>query len=137
MTTVLDASVVAKCFVREEGSGEALEALGRAGELIAPDLLVAELSNVAWKKVRRGEIDATHAARMVRAVPSMFVRLVPSATLVARALEIALELDHPVYDCLYLALAEAEDATLVTDDGRLRARAASTTWSDRVVALRP
>jgi len=32
--------------------------------------------------------------------------------------------DHPVYDCVYLALAEHEDATFVTADRRLVERAA-------------
>ena len=44
----------------------------------------------------------------------------PSSDLVARASAIALEIAHPVYDCLYLACAEVEGAPLVTADGRLR-----------------
>ena len=46
--------------------------------------------------------------------------LYPSAELVAHASAIAFEIDHPVYDCLYLACAEVEGAPLVTADGKLR-----------------
>jgi len=38
------------------------------------------------------------------------------AGLARRAAAIAGQLDHPVYDCLYLALAEAEQTKLVTAD---------------------
>jgi predicted nucleic acid-binding protein len=46
----------------------------------------------------------------------------PTASLAPRALELALNLDHPVYDCFYLALAEAETAQMVTADRHLERR---------------
>lgn len=42
--------------------------------------------------------------------------------LLNRALTLADRLAHPVYDCVYLALAEHERATLITGDERLLAR---------------
>ena len=36
--------------------------------------------------------------------------------LVERAVRIALEMDHPIYDCLYLACAESTDSDLTTAD---------------------
>ena len=35
-----------------------------------------------------------------------------------RALQLATQLDHPVCDCLYLALAEHLDTQVITDDRR-------------------
>ena len=52
-----------------------------------------------------------------------------------RAVAIARELDHPVYDCFYLAVSEALDAPLVTADGRLLARVAGTPFSRRTQGL--
>jgi hypothetical protein len=46
---------------------------------------------------------------MAAAVPAVYSALVSAARLSARAFALAHELDHPVYDCLYLALAEVED----------------------------
>jgi predicted nucleic acid-binding protein len=43
-----------------------------------------------------------------------------------RALAIAIELRHPVYDCFYLALAERNTSPLVTADERLIHRCAGT-----------
>lgn len=47
------------------------------------------------------------------------VVLRPSSELVQRAAALALRLDHLVYDCVYLACAEAEAAPLATADDRL------------------
>ncbi|MDF2781136.1 MAG: PilT protein domain protein, partial [Geminicoccaceae bacterium] len=46
----------------------------------------------------------------------------PTAILASRAMMLALELDHPVYDCFYLALAESEQSAMLTADRRLLAR---------------
>ncbi len=48
------------------------------------------------------------------------VALAPAAELVIHASAIALRIDHAIYDCLYLACAEVEEAPLVTADRRLR-----------------
>ncbi len=40
----------------------------------------------------------------------------PDRHLQAEALALACHLDHPVYDCLYLALARCEAALLLTAD---------------------
>lgn len=37
--------------------------------------------------------------------------------LMVRALDLSLKLDHPAYDCFYLALAETRASDLVTADG--------------------
>jgi predicted nucleic acid-binding protein len=48
-----------------------------------------------------------------------FERLVSIDQLAARALELAVDLRHPIYDCLYLALAERERAPIVSADAKL------------------
>ena len=40
----------------------------------------------------------------------------PTAPLRNRALALAMKLDHPAYDCFYLALAETEQVQMVTTD---------------------
>ena len=77
-----------------------------------------------WKKARRNEIP--DALPYLQDLPRLegVVELRPTASLVAHASAIALQIDHPVYDCLYLACAEAEGAPLVTADTRLQRAAA-------------
>ena len=135
MTVVVDASVACKWFVTEVGS-LAAEAMLTGGEvMLAPDLLIAEVANVAWLKVRRGEISSDQARAMVQGLPRLFDRLAPSADLADRALEIAVVLAHPVYDCVYLALAELHRTQVVTADRRLLARLAGSAWAGLAVAL--
>lgn len=137
MTLVIDASVVLRWFIEAPGSEAAVALLDREEPLIAPELVVAEVANAAWKLSRAGEIDGRQARETAGAIASSFSALVPLAPLAPRAFEIATALDHPVYDCLYIALAEAEDAALVTADDRLARRLARSPWKRRLERFKP
>ena len=50
---ILDASVAAKFFLDEEGSDLA-RSMEHGYELAAPELILAELCNLFWKRIRRG-----------------------------------------------------------------------------------
>jgi predicted nucleic acid-binding protein len=123
MSLVLDASVALKWFVREDGTASALTLAGRE-DLIAPDLLVAEVANGLWKMEQVGRLPAKAVDLAMTRLPRYFRQLAPVEPLAARALEIARELGHPVYDCFYLALAEQAKTSLVTADSRLLERLA-------------
>ena len=45
------------------------------------------------------------------------------------------ELGHPVYDCLYLALAEREQSVAITADRAFADRVAGSRWKHRLEAL--
>lgn len=135
MTWVVDASVAVKWFVEERGSSAARVVLAKGEALLAPDLILVETSNTAWKKVRRKEMTIEQGEAMVRAVPLYFERLVHSGALVARAYALATQLNHPVYDCLYLALAEIEAVDFITDDERLVKAVHRTEFRKRVRLL--
>ena len=125
---VIDASVALKWFIEEEGSPQASALLTAADMLIAPDLIVAEVANAGWKAVRAGAmLPEQHDHAAVR-LPLAFDHLVPLASLAPRAVAISRALNHPMYDCFYLALAEERAATLVTADRRLLGRLAGTEW---------
>ena len=103
--------------------------------LVAPELVVAEVCNACWLACRRGEISAVQQAQIAVDITRIFDRLEGLVPHAARAVAIARELDHPVYDCFYLAVSEALDAPLVTADGRLLARVAGTPFSTRTQGL--
>lgn len=119
MKLVVDACAALPWFIQSPHSEEALGLLREDVAVIAPDLVLPELANAAWKLTQAGKITAHHGRRLVAAAPSAFDRLVVSSLLVDRAFALAEELEHPVYDCMYLALAEIEHATLVTADRHL------------------
>lgn len=135
MTCVVDASVAVKWFVEEPGSTAACAILTSGEVLLAPDLVLVEVGNTAWKKVTRGEITQEQGEAMLRALPLYFDRLVHPDVLIARAYALAHRLAHPVYDCLYLALAEQEDVRLITDDQRLMKVVSRTEFRKRVRSL--
>lgn len=120
MTYVVDASVAVKWFVRENLQTMAMRLLDDAPRLHAPDWIVHEVSHAAFKKWRDREIGSEQAMAMVRALPGFMTRLHRSVDFSDRALAIAMVLGHPVYDCLYIACAEAIDGTVVTADKRLQ-----------------
>jgi len=135
MTLVVDASVAVKWLVDEPDHLTARGLLDRNEQLQAPDFVLIETGNVLWKKVIRRELTAQQAADGVDSLPRLFEAIVPSGLLVARALRIAIEMAHPVYDCLYLACAERVDADLVTADKQFAARARTGSAGARVHAL--
>ena len=119
MTYVIDASVAAKWFLREDLRSEARRLLDGSVQLSAPDWIMLEIAHVAFKKWRDHEMEEEQARSMVQALPYYFARLHPAARLTDRALAIALALKHPVYDCLYLACAEMTESIVVTADKQL------------------
>jgi predicted nucleic acid-binding protein len=114
---VIDASIAVKWVVEEEGTQQAL-ALRRWAKLIAPELLVAECANILWKKVRRDELTSDEALLAARLLQAAEVELLPTRALLEAATRIAVELDHPAYDCLYLVLAVENKCRFVTADER-------------------
>jgi predicted nucleic acid-binding protein len=116
-TLVIDASIAVKWVVEEEGTSQALMLRKRA-KLIAPELLVAECANILWKKVQREELSREEALLAARLLQIAEIELLPTRSLLESATRIALDLDHPAYDCLYLALAVESECRFVTADER-------------------
>jgi len=116
-TVVIDASVAVKWVVEEDGTPEALM-LRRRARLIAPELLVAECANILWKKVQRYELSNDEAFLAARLLQAADIEFVSSRPLLETATRLAIELDHPAYDCLYLALAVDRACRFVTADER-------------------
>jgi predicted nucleic acid-binding protein len=130
---IVDASIAIKWLVAEEQSDIANRLIG-SGFLAAPELIACEIANAIWKKWARKEIAAV-PPRLPR-VLDLLDEIVPVAPFALRAAELAIELDHPVYDCFYLALAEARRDAVVTADAKLIAKLAPTAYQDLVVPLR-
>ena len=115
---VIDASVVAAALFQEAHAEAARALLVADGELHAPDLLLAEVGNVIWKRHGRKEIDEAEARQMLADCLRLPLRIVSSGDLVEPALALALRTNRTVYDCLYLALAIGTKAVLVSADKR-------------------
>lgn len=129
MSLIVDANVAIKWFVDERDSDAARALLARPVRLIAPDVIFPELANVVWLKSRTGEIAPDQRAAIIPQVKRMIELFVPAGELAGRALDLSIALDHPAYDCFYLALAERENGAVATADRRLLDRIAGTAFA--------
>ncbi|WP_430033092.1 type II toxin-antitoxin system VapC family toxin [Neorhizobium sp. BT27B] len=125
----MDASVAIKWVVNEAGTDKAL-ALRRNSRLMAPELMLAECANILWKKVRRSELSALEGRFAAMLIESTGIEFVEMRSLITEAAELAFALDHPAYDCMYLALARQEECQFVTADERLVRKLRQTTATD-------
>ncbi len=118
MIVVVEPGVAIKWFVEEPLRPQARSLLADGHELIAPDILVAGVAELAWKKAVAGEIALDQAEPIVRSIglPSFISAFVESTRLRERAFRLALQCGRPVHDCFYAACAEAASATLVSSD---------------------
>jgi predicted nucleic acid-binding protein len=133
MRIVVDASVAVKWVVNEPRTEAALAL--RDEELIAPALWLAEAANALWRHVRLGELNRNQALARLSELETAPVASLPIEPHVAKALELATEADHPVYDCVYLALALHQQARVVTDDRRFLAAAGRLNLGEQVRLL--
>lgn len=130
---IIDASVAFKWLVPEADSAAAEQLLG--ADLVAPRLMLSEVGNAIWKRVRKGEMVWSDTLMIDLARLPELVVLEDEAQCMARALEIAHELDHAIYDCVYLALAEVSDDVLITADNRFVNKIARHPSASRVRTL--
>jgi predicted nucleic acid-binding protein len=124
MIVVIEPGVASKWFVEEPLRPQARSLLVHGHELIAPDILIAGVAELAWKKTVAGEIAPDQAEPIVRNIglPAFISTFVESTRLRNRALALALQCGRPVHDCFYAACAEEASAPLVSsDEGFLQA----------------
>lgn len=134
MALVVDASVAVKWLVVEEDSADARHLLDDE-ELHAPRLLVSEVANAVWRKVRLDQVDRGAAGQLLATMSDMPVRWHADETICADAIRLAIAHDRPVYDLMYLALAQRLGARVVTADQRFVNALARTDHGDLIVAL--
>jgi predicted nucleic acid-binding protein len=119
VTIVVDASVALKWVLDEADSEAAVALLDET--LVAPALWLIEAANALWRRSLRGELTEEQAlARLLELLEAPVSTVAIEDDLVSAA-HIANVLKHPVYDCLYLALALREGAEVVTADARFAA----------------
>ena len=135
MILVSDASVAVKWAVEEEDYEKAAQLLSGEHQLHVPRVLAAELANALWSKVQSGSLTSSEAPGLLGRVLALHLEWANDQDLADDALRIAISLNHPVYDCVYLALAYQVNGTLVTADTRFFNIVAATEHAGRVALL--
>lgn len=120
----VDAGVLIKLVVAEEDSDRA-DALWEQWKedgvkVVAPALLLFELTSVLRKKVHRGLLEPEEGKRAFDTVHRLPVQVLAPSDLHRRAWELATRFNRPAaYDAHYLALAEMMNCEFWTADERL------------------
>lgn len=135
MVVVVDASVAAKWLVAEPDSEIATMLLDGSFDLQAPRLLVSEIGNMLWRMAVNGSIEEYEAARLAAALLDVPLQWRDDERTCVEAVRIAVELGHPAYDCMYLALASLIGSQVVTADKRFVSAVASTPYRTIVSPL--
>lgn len=131
---VLDASVVVDVVAPNVSmSSPAVRTLRRlsaeGAELLAPRLLLAECSNALLMGVKRAKWTGAAADLAYAHLTRLPLKLADDAAHMERAWELSRRYDnHPIYDMIYVAVAERARATLITADAALRQRLARFGW---------
>ena len=119
LACVLDASAAVRLILGDPTASSLADQIGDASLVLAPELMLTEVANALWKLARSDQLNALDPQLLLANARDLVDRVEPDRHLQAEALALACHLNHPVYDCLYLALARREAATLVSSDRRL------------------
>jgi predicted nucleic acid-binding protein len=118
MTLVVDASALAFALVGDKPSASAFRRRLSVEDCHAPHLIDAEVGNVLRRYVLRGQLDPRVAARLLHAGARLVDERYPMmGTLALRAWRHRANLTF--YDALYVGLASALSAPLLTADEAL------------------
>ena len=120
---VLDASAVVRIIEDSPQTVAFQQAVLDAELVLAPELMLTEVSNTLWRLQKAGQLQAEGLQQCLSRAAALVDHIEPDRHLQVEALALACHLDHPVYDCLYLALARREVAVLLTADQKLMALA--------------
>ena len=124
-----------KWLIEEDDSDAVRELVAKGEDLHAPRLMASEIANALWRKARLGEIERGEAGGMLATVPEMPVRWGDDEVVCADAIRLALALNRPVHDCMYLALAHRIGAIVLTADLRFVNALASTEHGEAIMTL--
>lgn len=132
---VVDGSVAVKLVTKENGSSTAWERVLRDPERVAPAWVMAEVSSALAKKVRFSGLPLATALEAVAALSAFTFDLADFEPLLPQAMALSQQLNHPFYDCVYLALAIERGAVMLTADGKFTKAASAFGFADRVELL--
>lgn len=121
MTIILDVSAAIEILLDKEKKETFDHIYQTASWVIAPDLYVAEMSNVFWKYYRAKMLSHDECMQYAEDGITMIDDFIDARQLWQEALGEGIKNNHSVYDMLYVVLARRHDATLITNDGALSA----------------
>ena len=130
---VVDASVAIKWFIPEIHSEAALQVRRSHERLHVPAFMTLELGNVIAKKIRRGELTREDGKTILKELRHLPLQRHADNRLFPAAYALALDTQQSLYDCLYLALAEAVNGRMITADRKFYQALTGGLYNQRLV----
>ena len=123
MKYVLDASVAVKWVLPEPDSANALRLRDafcqKSYELLSPDTFPVEVAHALTRAERKRLLQPSEAMIKLTDLFSTAPDLRPYLPLLGRAVDLSSQQRIGVFDCLYVALAEAEQCRVASADQRM------------------
>ena len=123
MIAVLDTSAAVEVVLKRESATLFSHFLAEADLVIAPNILIAEATNVFWKYQKLSNYTYDKCEKSIDHIVSLPDEYVNELDLYLESFKLGFMLDHSIYDMIYLVLARRNNATLLTMDQRLVASA--------------
>ena len=117
MSAVVDSSVLVAALVDVDRDGSWAEAAISQGQLAAPEMVMAETTNILRRMEQSGQVSKLEATASFRDLLRLDIELYPFTPLAERVWELRGNVTS--YDAWYVALAEALDNPLFTLDRKL------------------
>ena len=121
---VLDASAALRLITQDPAAEDLARQVEQMALVLAPELMLTEVANALWKLQRAGSLRDIDPQLLLADSRDLVDQIEPDRELQVEALALACHFNHPVYDCLYLALARREGAIVLSADQRLLTLAA-------------
>jgi predicted nucleic acid-binding protein len=119
MIVVLDVSAAIEIILQKEKK-ELFNSVYKKGTwIIAPDLFVAEITNVLWKYHKAKVITHEDCIQYVQDGIDLVDDFIEARELWKESLSEGIKSNHSIYDMYYSVLARRNDAVLITNDGPL------------------
>jgi predicted nucleic acid-binding protein len=120
MILVLDTSAGVAISLRRSDSMPFHDIITRADYVIAPDIYIAEVTNVFWKYHQYHHLDRDICNVSIDLAKQLVDSFIDSEILYKEAFSFSCQNNHPVYDSLFLILARRENAKLLTLDKKMK-----------------
>jgi predicted nucleic acid-binding protein len=132
---VIDANVAAKWYLPETDSQLAEKLFVADLDFHAPDFLATEFANI----YRKHSVAGRTSMNAWREASTQLKKVIPywheDGQLLGDALKLAITYKHPIFDCIYLALAIQIDGIVVTADQQFCRQFGNTEFKNRVKEL--
>lgn len=130
---VVDASVGIKWFLPEIHSEAASRLPLLNASLHVPAFFHLEIGNVLSKRIRRNELTPEEGEAILKELQRIPLQKHSNERLMKPAFTLAIQTRRSLYDCLYLALAEAIDGQVVTADRKFCSSLVASRYGKRML----